>query len=85
MNFHRTSRRDDMISLTYLLIFLLNSFEFPLFPEEFYTYNEANVDMFQYLQKMKAYKQKVNLKEMLRCMQYMFPRKKDQTSNEKRN
>ena len=30
MNFKKTSRRDDLISLAYLLIYSLNNFSFPL-------------------------------------------------------
>ena len=39
MNFKRTSRSDDLISLSYIIMFLLNQFELPGFPEEFYEYD----------------------------------------------
>ena len=35
LNFMRPSRRDDMLSLCYVLIFLLNDMEFPMINEYF--------------------------------------------------
>ena len=40
MNFFSTSRKDDIISLAYNIIFMLNDFKLPFY--DFGTYNEKN-------------------------------------------
>jgi hypothetical protein len=65
MNFFRTSRRDDLISMCYIILFLLNKFEIPGFPQEFYEYEQNSAeDMFNYLKKMKRFKESVPITEM---------------------
>jgi len=76
MQFKKTSRKDDLISLSYLIMFLLNSFELPGFPEEFYEYDQhTGEDLFEYLQKMKQYKQTMDPKSMLKKLAGFFPGK----------
>ena len=57
MNFESQSRRDDLISLFYLLICVLNDFKYPLNSEcdlEIYKESElSDVDKFQSIMKMK--------------------------------
>ena len=53
----RTSRKDDMISLTYLLLYLLNNNELPLMPESFYKI-EKNSDIIKRYKMMFGFKEK---------------------------
>ena len=46
LEFKRTTRRDDLISLTYLMLFLLNNCEFPCLPPEFYK-SKKNEQIFE--------------------------------------
>lgn len=43
LNFCKTSRRDDMVSLGYLLMYLLNNNEMPLMPTSFYEMTGADI------------------------------------------
>ena len=58
LRFNKTSRKDDLVSLSYILLFLLNDFELPKFPQHFYEYeqNPHKENMLTYLKEMKAYK-----------------------------
>ena len=54
MNFYSTSRRDDMISLLYNLLFLLNNFKFPLYDKDIYNVDdECFIETFEEILKLK--------------------------------
>jgi hypothetical protein len=55
LEFKRTTRRDDLISLSYLMLFLLNNCEFPCLPNEFYK-TRKNEQVFEKFNMMKKFK-----------------------------
>jgi len=54
LNFCKTSRRDDMISLGYLLMYLLNNNEMPMMPSSFY--DMTSQDIIKRYKKMHQFK-----------------------------
>jgi hypothetical protein len=65
LEFKRTTRRDDLISLTYLMLFLLNNCEFPCLPPEFYK-SKKNESIFEKFNMMKKFKMKTPISKMIK-------------------
>lgn len=71
LNFKVTSRKDDMISLTYLLMFLLNDNEMPLQPDS--KVMKKQHQLIKRYKLMIQYKTKVSLATMVNAIQF-FPK-----------
>ena len=68
MNFSLTSRRDDLISIGYILLFLLNNLQLPLLPLEFVKPKDYHRNTLEVLNNVKSYKETQSMATMLRSM-----------------
>lgn len=68
MNFSLTSRRDDLISIGYILLFLLNNLQLPLLPLELVKPKEYHRNTLEVLNNVKSYKETQSMAAMLRSM-----------------
>ena len=77
LEFKRTTRRDDLISLSYLLLFLLNNCEFPCLPNEFYK-QKKNEQVFEKFNMMKKFKKETALSQMIKSLRPITHKKPTQ-------
>ena len=79
LDFKRTTRRDDLISLSYLLLFLLNNCEFPCLPSEFYK-SKKHEQVFEKFNMMKKFKKETPLAQMIKNLRPIAHKKSSQLS-----
>lgn len=79
LEFKRTTRRDDLISISYLLLFLLNNCEFPCLPNEFYK-SRKHEQVFEKFNMMKKFKKETPLSQMIKNLRPITHKKSSQLS-----
>jgi hypothetical protein len=73
LNFRHTSRRDDILSLFYLTIYLLNKQTYPVQNEDLYIKTTHNADLQYIMKQMKGYKTAVSPVEMAKRIKAFLP------------
>ena len=64
LEFKRTTRRDDLISLSYLLLFLLNNCDFPCMSDDIFENGKVN----EKFEQIKKFKKDTTFKQMVRSL-----------------